>query len=230
MVRRHAQLSFGASYAFPGGVLEESDRRVHDRCSGISAVDADRLLDVNGNGLDYLSAAIRELFEETGVLLAQTGLAEEELHIARQQLNDGILSWDGFLETNNLWLLCDSLFYFGYWMTPISQPKRYSTRFFVAQLPDGQRAIHDGGELTDSLWMSAGEVLETSRNERMSLPFPTSKTLESIAVHDSVEKILDWANKRVAAGVSCIMPEIIEENGRKRIVMPGQYGNKRVES
>ena len=226
MVRRHARLSFGASYAFPGGVLDDSDHRVHDRCSGISAVDADRLLHVDGNGLDYLSAAIRELFEETGVMLAQTELDDDEKQVARQQLNDGLLSWDELLQTKNLKLACDSLHYFGYWMTPICQPKRYSTRFFAAELPDGQKAVHDGAELTDSFWMTAGEVLETNRDERMSLPFPTTKTLESIAVHDSVAKILEWAKTCVAVGVHCKLPKVIEENGKKRIVLPEQDEHK----
>jgi len=226
MVRRHAQLSFGESYAFPGGVLEGSDHRVHDRCSGISAVDADRLLDVDGNGLDYLSAAIRELFEETGVMLAPTGLSDDEKHVARKQLNDGLLPWDELLKSKDIRLACDSLHYFGYWMTPVCQPKRYSTRFFVAELPDGQRAVHDGAELTDSFWMTAGEVLETHRDQRMSLPFPTTKTLESIAAHDSVAKILEWAKTCVAVGVSCKLPKVIEENGKKRIVLPEQDVHK----
>jgi len=224
MVRRHARLSFGASYAFPGGVLDKADSKVHDRCGGICAASADRLLGVRGGGLDYFSAAIRELFEETGVLLAQSSLSENEQQQARNQLNDGSLRWNEFLSNAALRLQCDSLHYVSFWVTPISQPKRYSTRFFVAALPSGQHAMHDGGELTDSCWMPAAKVLEANRDERMSLIYPTQKTLETVGEHESVDELMNWAKTSAEDGVPCTFPQMIDVNGKQHTVLPGEPG------
>ena len=128
MVRRHAKLSFGASYAFPGGVLDDSDSKVHERCDGLDASDADRLLGVSGGGLDYFSAAIRELFEETGVLLARSTLSDVVLQSARKQLNVGSLPWNEFLADADLRLQCDLLHYVSVWVTPISEPMHPTRR------------------------------------------------------------------------------------------------------
>lgn len=71
MVRRHEQSSFGAAHAFPGGVVDAEDSEVHDYCSGLTRADANARIGVEDGGLDFYSAAVRELFEETGVLLAE---------------------------------------------------------------------------------------------------------------------------------------------------------------
>jgi 8-oxo-dGTP pyrophosphatase MutT (NUDIX family) len=208
MVRRHAEASFGNAYAFPGGVLEAADARVHDACQGISAERANQLLQTP-DGLDYYSAAIRELFEETGVLLAESHLSKDELDIARQRLNEGVLDWQEFLGKNSLQLCCDQLTYFSYWITPDSLQKRYSTRFFFARLPPGQRADHCGIELTDSTWMSAKKLLLASRADTMTMHFPTLNTIKSLSQHDTLEAISNWCAAREQAGVECIYPNIV---------------------
>ena len=124
MVKRHKKSSFGSRYAFPGGVLESSDEQVHARSSGISAARANRLLDVDAGGQDYYSAAIRELFEESGVLLAKHKLSEKELDAARAALNSGGLAWDVFVAKSGLTLHYDRLHYFSFWITPAGSPKR----------------------------------------------------------------------------------------------------------
>ena len=86
MVKRHASASFGSAYAFPGGVLESSDSAVHDHCVGPDAAAANRLLDVDDGGLDYFSAAIRELFEESGVLFGTTPLPTPRSRANRSRL------------------------------------------------------------------------------------------------------------------------------------------------
>jgi len=206
MVRRHRKSSFGASYAFPGGVLERSDHGVHDLCAGVSSAVADRLLGVDGIGLDYFSCAIRELFEEAGVLLGQTQRSNDELGDVRKQLNDGSLSWDRFAADNKLVLHCDQLQYFSYWITPESEPKRYSTRFFLAEMPAGQHAYHDGGELIESCWMSAEAVLQACKKGEMTLIYPTRKTLERIAQLESTSALREWARSCGEAGVVCNQP------------------------
>ncbi|MCP4302946.1 MAG: NUDIX domain-containing protein [Gammaproteobacteria bacterium] len=222
MVRRHVDSSFGDAYAFPGGVVDEDDAAVHDFCAGLSTVQANSRLGVKANGLSFYSAAIRELFEESGVLLASFLDLDEDLNGIRDALNDGSRSWSDFVMRNELELHCHQLHYFSHWLTPISEPKRYSTRFFLAEPPEGQIAIHCGGELTDSRWITAHDMLEARREGVVELHFPTIKTLESIARHKTLEALVEWARSCVEWGVTSMFPAIIERDGREEIVLPGE--------
>lgn len=214
MVKRHERSAFGLAYAFPGGVLEPADHHVHSHCVGVSPDAADRMLDLDGDGLDYFSAAIRELFEESGVLLGDAYLSGTELDEARTRLNDGSLCWDHFVSDNNITLRCDQLHYFSFWITPEGLPKRYSTRFFLAELPEGQDAVHCGGELTDSCWMSAQAILDARSDKTMRVHYPTRKTLERVAQSDSTESLCEWAKRCAQKGVICdqpaFSPEVVE--------------------
>ena len=222
MVRRHVESAFGAAYAFPGGVIDPEDRLVHDHCTGLSTYDADKNLGVKGGGLDYFSAAIRELFEETGVLLGNVERVTEDLAAARDALNDGSDNWADFVRRNALMLDCSALHYISHWVTPPSQPKRYSTRFFLAALPDGQAASHCGGELTDSRWATAHETLIAGREGRIRLHYPTIKTLESVARHKTFDALMDWAESCADWGVTTMLPMIIERDGKPAVTLPGE--------
>lgn len=222
MVRRHAMSSFGAAYAFPGGVVDDDDAKVHEFCTGLNTVHADSRLGVKSHGLDLYSAAIRELFEESGVLLASSEMQIEDLGAARDALNDGSESWSKFVVRNQLELHCDQLHYISHWLTPPTLPERYSTRFFLAELPQGQAAMHCGGELTDSRWTTAHDMLEAGRAGEVILHFPTIKTLESIERHKTLEALVEWARSCVEWGVTSMAPKIIERDGKEEIVLPGE--------
>ena len=206
MVKRHAQASFGSKFAFPGGVLEESDTAVRSICSGISGERANQLLDVEQGGLEYYSAAIRELFEESGVLLAEHALSAQALEAARAALNSGSLAWHQFAADNELQLECDRLHYFSFWITPVGAPKRYSTRFFLAKVPKAQVASHDGGELTESCWMTAEEILKARKQKTMKLPYVTRKTLKRVAKFSDTPSLMAWAEACGERGVVCDQP------------------------
>jgi 8-oxo-dGTP pyrophosphatase MutT (NUDIX family) len=221
LVRRHERSAFGGAHAFPGGVLEAADSRVADHSVGISAGDADALLDVNG-GLDYFSAAVRELFEESGVLLATVGRRDVDLDAARDSLNDGTLDWQTFVVDNDVQLHFGALHYFSFWITPEALPRRFSTRFFLAAMPDDQDAVHCGGELTDSCWMTAQDALAASGSGSISLHFPTLRTLESLAGCDSLDALIEWAESRARAGVPYIFPEIEKRGSEARVIVAGR--------
>ncbi len=221
MVRRNPRSSFGDAHAFPGGTIDPEDQAVHEYCRGVSELTANSRLGVRSGGLDYYSAGIRELFEESGVLLAETETVVEGLDAARDALNDGSDKWDAFVARNELELRCDALHYFSHWITPPSQADRYSTRFFIAALPAGQAALHCGGELTDSCWMTAHDALEAGRRKAISLHFPTEKSLESIARHKTFEALMDWAESCVEWGVTTMLPIVIERDGKPEVVLPG---------
>lgn len=221
MVRRHESLSFGAAHAFPGGVVEADDADVYPFCTGIEPALANSRLGVGNGGLDYYSAAIRELFEESGVLLADFRDLEDKLEIVRAGLNAATERWADFVRRNQLQLKCDCLHYIGHWVTPDMRPKRYSTRFFLAVLPRGQVATHCGGELTDSRWASARDLLASAKNGDVDLPYPTTRTLESVARHETLDALVEWARSRVEWGITSMIPAIIERNGEQVIVLPG---------
>ncbi len=221
MVRRHERSSFGAAFAFPGGVVDAADASVREFCSGVSAAVANAYLGVDANGLDYYSAAIRELFEESGVLLADFSRVDENLADIRDGLNDGSASWDDLVRRYEMPLYCDRLHYFSHWITPPDRSKRYSTRFFLAVLPDAQVAEHCGGELTDSRWETAHDMLAAGRRGEVLLHFPTVKSLESVARHKTLAALTEWAASCSQWGVTTMMPMIIQRHGIDEIVLPG---------
>jgi 8-oxo-dGTP pyrophosphatase MutT (NUDIX family) len=222
MLRRHARSAFGDVYVFPGGALDACDAGVRDCCGAVDSAQASACLGVT-DALDYYSAAIREVFEETGVLLAQGDDAEVETwrDDDRRRLISGELSWDRFLHERNLSLASERLHYFAHWVTPETEARRFSTRFFFAAMPEGQEASHDGSELTDSCWMTAAEVLEAQRAGRMRLIYPTYRTLKDIAALKTVDAVIKWASDRQSSGVARILPAIIEVDGKEKVVMPG---------
>lgn len=231
MVRRRAGDAFGDSYAFPGGVVDDNEFEAHAFCQGRTTKGADAELGVEDGGLNYYSAAVRELFEETGILLARDARgnwafadeleSESLLRDLRSQLDSGDLPWAELLRTHELGIACDALRYFSFWETPVRLPKRWAARFFLAQVPPDQDAEHDGNELTDSCWMTAMEVLSRGEKGGMKLPFPTVVNLRNIAEHRTVDALLTWAGIRATEGVDKIRPVILKDGERVRFVIPG---------
>lgn len=221
MVQRHALSAFGSAHAFPGGVVEADDAAVQDYCGELAAIDANVRLGIGDGGLDYYSAAIRELFEESGILLANLAAIDEDLSSVRDGLNDGSLAWAEFVQRNKLALHCEKLHYVSHWITPQSEPKRYSTRFFLAALPDGQSASHCGVELTASRWSTASDMLAAERDGEVEMIFPTIKTLESVARHRTFEDLMEWARSSVEWGITTMVPLMIVRDGQREIVLPG---------
>ncbi len=224
LVLRHAKAAFGASYVFPGGVLEAGDQMVGDYCRGLDDEAASSMLSLSSGGAAYFSCAIRELFEEVGVLLARTatgGWADPNGYsVQREGLNSGKLLWPDFVSQQNLSLACDALHYFSFWITPREEVKRYSTRFFIAASPHGQHAEHCGGELTDSRWMGPVEAIAANEAGEIDIPHPTVLTLRQFSEFPTIEQMLESAAKCSNVGVTCYLPAVVTINGERRVVMP----------
>lgn len=228
LVRRRAGDAFGDSYAFPGGVVDHDESAAHVVCDGRTADEADRILDV-ADGLDYYSAAIRELFEETGILLARDNRgnwadSRPEDDQSRKAVDRGELGWAEFLRRESLCMAGDALHYFAYWETPKMLPKRWKTRFFIAELPDGQVATHDGSEITDVRWLCPAEALELNGKGELPMPFPTVRTLVDLADFRTVDEMVDWARRQTENGVPKIRPAAARVAGRDRMLFPGDPG------
>lgn len=235
MVRRHRDTAFGSADAFPGGRLSEGDRQVHALCDGIEADDANRRLNLDGGGLDFYSAAIRELFEEVGVLLARCEPAhdfvadfaatdDEALVRRRIELAAGKLAWPQFLRERGLVLAVDTLHYISHWEAPVDFWPRFSTRFFVAVAPPAQQVQCDGCEIVDSRWVSPARALRMGRNGDLRLPFPTLKHVELLAEFSSLAELIHWARDRWKVGIPRIRGVRVTENGKLRILLPGDAG------
>ncbi len=217
LVRRRAGDAFGESYTFPGGVLDPDEADARPMCSGLAPEDADAVLGVESGALDYYSAVVRELFEETGVLLGSNTAVSDDI---RTRLHDGRLAWKDLLNELDLSIPCNELQYFAHWITPSALPKRWSTRFFLAPMPEGQDVLPDGSEITDYCWATAAEAIASAKSGERKIPFPTQRTIEDLAGQDSVSALLDWARQRQAAGIPTIQPEIGTDDGKRRIFMP----------
>ncbi len=220
LVQRHGRTAFGNAWAFPGGVVEAFDARVHDACAGAPALTLNRLLDVP-NALNYYSAAIREVFEETGVLLATASATPADLVAARDALNEGDLDWDRFVDAAGVVLDAAALHYVSYWITPAGLPKRFATRFFLARMPDGQTARHCGRELVDCRWMNTAAALAAHEDGALPMIFPTVSTLRFLDGFASPDDALAAADELAAAGIEEILPKAIDVAGKREIVLPG---------
>ena len=205
-IKRRAGDAFGDAWTFPGGVLDSDENLACDYCRGLACEKADSLLGVD-NGLDYYSAVTRELFEEAGVLLGNED-ADESIGSFRDALYAGQLAWTDFLAQHQLTIACDALHYFAHWITPTVMPNRWTTRFFLAQMPEGQDVQPDGTEVVDSIWLTADLALENAKKGLGKLPYPTRKTLESFEGLDSIDAYLAWARQRQENGIPTIQPEM----------------------
>jgi 8-oxo-dGTP pyrophosphatase MutT (NUDIX family) len=226
LIKRRAGDAFGDSYAFPGGVVDADESKAGGFCIKDSAEEADAILRVAGGGLDYYSAAIRELFEETGILLARDTAGkwancDAKVEKLRDQVDKGTLRWTDFLKQQCLRMANDSLHYFAHWETPYARPKRWTTRFFMTELPAGQMAVHDGIETTDSRWLSASDALSLVSAGKLEMPYPTIMNLVELAEFTSVSELINWAKGRARSGIRMIRPALLEKDGKTKIVIFG---------
>jgi glyoxylase-like metal-dependent hydrolase (beta-lactamase superfamily II)/8-oxo-dGTP pyrophosphatase MutT (NUDIX family) len=187
--RTQSAAFLAGAHVFPGGALDKADRdlRVLRRVAGISDTQASERLGIESGGLAYWVAAIRECFEEAGILLAESeeGGALDARRVAalaqyRGLLHSGKLAFHEFLERERLVLRGGELAYFGHWITAPGRARRFDTRFFLALAPGNQAGVHDGTELVDSVWLRPVEALEREAQGAMQLVFATKNTLADL--------------------------------------------------
>ena len=192
------------AHVFPGGALDKADQdaRVLRRVHGLSEAEANALLGVAAGGLAYWVAAVRECFEEAGILLAQgeDGRALDAARVAqltqyRGALHAGKLAFAEFLERERLLLRAHDLAYFGHWITAPGRARRFDTRFFLALAPAGQHGAHDGTELIASAWLRPLDAIEREARGEMELVFATKNTLADLARFARARDALEHARE-----------------------------------
>jgi hypothetical protein len=116
---------------------------------------------------------------------------------------------EAMCQQEKLELAADQLAYVSHWITPVDQPKRFNTRFFVARAPANQEALHDGHETVESIWMRPEAALEAFHADRLNLISPTFKNLEAIAGYGTTQELLDAKRTIDPATIPTIQPRII---------------------
>lgn len=199
LTQRPPSMNFAAGlHVFPGGAVDAGD--LNPALAGRSALPAGAAAAALGSEksaahcLAYYLAAVRELFEEAGILLAEHAggapLAVSEAALSsRAAVAGGTLGWIEFCERFDLRLRCDLLVYLARWITPASMPRRFDTRFFAAPLPPGQQPQPDPGEVEHLAWMTPRAALEALRRGQIQMWLPTSTTLHHLADAREFEEI-----------------------------------------
>jgi glyoxylase-like metal-dependent hydrolase (beta-lactamase superfamily II)/8-oxo-dGTP pyrophosphatase MutT (NUDIX family) len=204
---------------FPGGVLDARDRAAHAYCEGPSDASMSQQLGLAEGGLDYAVAAVRETFEEVGLLLAlgdTSAAAMQTLHPWRERLNRGQDSIAAMCQQHGLRLALRGLVYYSHWLTPPGTPKRFDTRFFMAMAPAHQTAQADLGEAVELMWLTPKQAL--SKELALKLLPVTRRTLSDLSKHASAESAMTAA--QAPRNIPMIMPRRVLLGGKPSVVLP----------
>jgi 8-oxo-dGTP pyrophosphatase MutT (NUDIX family) len=207
MLRRTLSAAFaGGMYVFPGGKVDDADgtAEIEAVADGLDDVLASARLGLPSGGLAYWTAAIRECFEEAGVLMARHAHGDREGQIVRfddhdvvqrfeqhrHAVHEGSLSIVDLCENEGLRLCAGDLCYVSHWITPVGEVRRFDTRFFVARAPQAQEPLHDDGETIESLWVAPGEALARYGRGELAMIPPTLANLRFLADHTTADAVM----------------------------------------
>lgn len=220
MVRRHARSpAFPSAYVFPGGTVHDDDQILNvvdgeglaQALSARSDVPVQRI-----EAIGLYTCAVRELFEEAGVLLARACAGDvvvtlqEQLAPMRLAVQAHALDFAAVLKDRGWQPAFDRLVPFSHWITPPAMPARFDTRFFVAELPGGQSALHDEVETSEGIWLTPGRALQADYPTL----FPTTEHLKRLAGFVSVSELLVFARRKP---IRVVTPDVTRSPEGQRI-------------
>ncbi|HXL65000.1 MAG TPA: hypothetical protein VN938_08075 [Xanthobacteraceae bacterium] len=212
------------AYVFAGGALDLSDESadVYALCNGLDDELASEQLELPSNGLRFFVAAVREAFEECGLLLAYDARGdiadlsswdESRLRETRLKISGGRLSIAELCRAEGWRLAVDKLAFFSHWITPPGRV-RFDTRFFLCGAPPRQTACLAGNEMSQLVWRTAAEALAEHASKELLLMYPTRAILKDIAAMRDVEELFDFARKpRKIAPIIPVLPKGVRADG-----------------
>lgn len=220
LLRRSRSAGFvPGAYVFPGGRVDAGDAApgVVDRLDGLDqAAAAGRLglPDADPPALAYHLAALREAFEETGILVGRrndgsaTATAAEDpaIDALRDDLMEDRLDFAGVLERMECRLDGAAVEYLAHWITPEAEPRRFDTRFFAARVAPRTPFIVDPREMTDAVWITPEEALARNRDGTLPMVFPTIRTLQDLQGFESTDAVFAHLRGR---DVPTILPRLV---------------------
>jgi 8-oxo-dGTP pyrophosphatase MutT (NUDIX family) len=234
LIQRHGRSKFAAGdHVFAGGKVEADDipEDVERFCRGLTPAAASARLGGDltpRQALGYWVGAIREAFEEVGVLLAYDRRGEfvrftpdnhDRFEAHRKACQSANPAFFTMLREEGLTLATERLTYFAHWITPEEQPLRFDTRFFAAAAPPGQAPEVDGHEIVALRWSTPAEAFEALGRKEITLRLPTIKNLELLqAAGSRTEEILHALRGRA---VPTIRPRVLQVDGKPLAVLPG---------
>jgi 8-oxo-dGTP pyrophosphatase MutT (NUDIX family) len=234
MLRRSHRLVFTpGAYVFPGGALDAADRdpAAAACCVGRDDAEASRVLAVADGGLAFWVAAVRECFEEAGVLLARDredrslGLGDPltaaRFRRHRDHLNAGRRTIAEICTGESVRLDVAPIHYFAHWLTPHPSPRRYNTRFFVVEVPADQRPLHDDGEAVEGLWVRPEDALARWPGEA-ELIRPTRECLTAFTRFATAGELLGAV--ATMGRVPDAQPRMGPDGDGVRVLLPGDDG------
>jgi 8-oxo-dGTP pyrophosphatase MutT (NUDIX family) len=226
MVVRHHQIDFASgALVFPGGSVDADDHEIASSASFYSGG-----ADLDGLGIAFRVGAIRETFEECGILLAREKGANALVPAAhadaiadrhRAALNKGERKFSEILAQEGIVLALDLLVPFAHWITPVGLPKRFDTHFYLAVAPGDQLGAHDGHESVDSVWVRPNEAVEGAKTGKFKLVFATERNLIKLGKQTTTASSLDAARK---GGVVTVCPEVIRGEKSRQLKIPAEAG------
>ena len=234
LIQRHGKSRFAAGdYVFAGGKVEADDipDDVERFCRGLTPEDASVRLggDLSPRrALGYWVGAIREAFEEVGILLAYDRAGEfvrftaenrERFAAHRQACQAANPAFFTMLRAEELTLATDRLTYFAHWITPEEQPLRFDTRFFAATAPAQQEPEVDGHEIVAQRWLTPAEAFEAFKRKEITLRLPTIKNLELLQRGGG--RVADILAALRGQTVPTIRPRVLQVDGKPVPVLPG---------
>lgn len=204
MLKRNERSAFvGDMWVFPGGAVDPEDDSdfAYEAVEGLDDSDASRDLQLDRGGLAYWVAAVRETFEEAGVLLARRGSETEPVDLVaaatatrfgdyRHAINTADHPFLDLVESEELRLSGGEMSYVSRWITPQGAVRRYDTRFFAAAMPPAQVPTHDNDEAVHHEWISAHDALDANAVGEMLMVTPTIAMLQRLADFGSVDEAL----------------------------------------
>nr|WP_222598279.1 NUDIX hydrolase [Lentzea tibetensis] len=222
LLRRVTGMAFaGGMTVFPGGGVDRRDADTGIAWAGPEPAWWGRVFDVDPpTASAFVCAAVRETFEESGVLLAgpdATSVVADTRPFAdaRQALVDREVSLAQFLAEAKLVLRADLLRPWSNWVTPVGEPRRYDTRFFMAALPEGQIADGETTEASHSAWQRPADAIADARAGKHMLMPPTMLTLADVGELGSVDKVMT-----AERSVEKIIPKLVRDGDVVRVVLP----------
>ena len=239
LLKRHEKSSFmGGNFVYPGGRVDREDGSLEicAQCRGVSPEEAHQLLRGTlppDESLAHWVAAIRELFEEAGVLLAydHTGkfihlkdpAEREKASHYRDLLHKGKMNICQIAQEEKVFFALDQLHYYAHWITPEARSERFDTRFFLACHPEGQEATYDQIETTVGVWLTPKQALEENLNGNTALSPPTLKTLEDLSRFKNIAEVFNALRK---AEIQPVLPILTKIKDETLIIFPWdpEYG------
>jgi 8-oxo-dGTP pyrophosphatase MutT (NUDIX family) len=235
--RTHSAAFARSQYVFPGGRVDDADHGddFEPVCDGLDDAAASARLGVEQGGLAWYVAAIRECFEEAGVLLARPGDSDAPVGFddpgvaarfndARHRIHAGDGSLVELCVVEDLLLLPARLQFVAHWLTPVGEARRFDTRFFVAEAPQSQEPLHDDAETIASIWVRPADALARWQARELQMFPPTVASLRTLAQHSTVAEAMRSA---AAVGVPPRLEPrlIVTSEGRfAGIRLPGEEG------